>query len=440
LIEIENAFLGSLIEKPDNLDNMIEVGRDWFLGTNNRIVFDAIRSLYLNGKAVDRLTVTSFIDQTFKKDFTKHIGEILSGEYNSANFPAYQEELADRHLKTAMINCLNESKVKIENAAYGSVRLAIDAAEGEIFRASQIGGASVTISKMGDVGIRVMKDLKDMRENGKTPYIAFTGLIDLDKHIGGFSAGDLVVVAGRPSMGKTAFALQLARNNLIKGVPVGFVSLETKSERIYLRHLSAESNINSLRIRSGEFTSREFDIMTSAWKRINALSFYVDDASPMNEVTLRASARRMVTTYGVKMIIVDYIQMLESSKASESRQQEITKISRSLKNIAKELSIPVIALSQLSRRVEERKPPRPMLSDLRESGSIEQDADIVLFIYRPDYYGISKYEDGSITTGISEIIIGKARDGEVGTCKTLFINNRGVFENFAREELINNIS
>ena len=432
MTEIENAFLGSILKNPKNLDSLIDVHRDWFVGQNNKLVFDAIRSLFSGGKSVDPITVISFISSTFKKDFKNHINDILSGDFNPENFDTYQEDLAEHNLKSKMIICLNESRATIEKAGHGVVKDAVDLVEGEIFKVGQLGGSTNTIYRMGDVGVGVMKQLKKIRETGAPPFMAYTGISDVDRKIGGFSAGDYIILAGATSMGKTALSLQMVRNNVSANLPVGFISLEMKKERIFLRHLSAEANIDSLRMREGKVNSVEFAAMSESWKKINSLPLIIDDSAPMTELQVRSSARRMVSLYGINLLVIDYIQKLDSYRRSENRQQEITKISGALKNLAMELSIPVVSLSQLSRKVSERNPPRPVLSDLRESGSLEADADIVLLLYRPEYYGIGSFEDGSATTGVAEIIVAKARDGETGTARSIFVKQVGKFQNLAR--------
>ena len=305
----------------------------------------------------------------------------------------------------------------------------------DLFKVSQSSESFNTTIRLGNIGVEYMKKLKTIRESGFPPFIAETGLRDIDKLIGGFSEGDFVLMAGRPSMGKTALALQVARNNIDKDRAVGFITLEMSKESIFLRQLSSTSKINSMRIRSGQITQVEFDYLASVWSDINDSPFYIDDKVPLNETSLRGIARRMVSLYKVDFLIVDYLQLMDSSKKSENRQQEISSISRSFKNLAKELSIPIMALSQLSRAVEARNPPRPLMSDLRESGSLEQDADIILFIYRPEQYNIETFPDGSPTTGLAEVIVGKARNAETGSTRTVFIKDTGRFENLAKENI-----
>lgn len=435
MIEIENAFLGSLIKEPDNLNVIGRAKRGWF-SANNKYVFDSIIYLFNNGKGIDSFTVVDklkgFLGDNYKDNI---LDDILSLDFNPKNFETYQERLEEEYLRKSMTSEMYESIKNIEKASPGEVRGAVDAGEGKIFQISQDITSINTMRRMGDVGVQVMKDVKSYKEEGVIPYMANTGLIDIDNLLGGFRAGEYTILAATPSQGKTALALQMLRNNIADGRAVGMVSLEMTSEAVFLRHVSAESNIDSLRIRSGNITSNEFDTCTAAWKRINEMQFYIDDNSAVNEVTLRGIARRMVKMYDIKILAIDYIQEMECSQRNESRQQEISKISRSLKNLSKELKIPLLVLSQLSRKVVDRNPPVPRLSDLRESGALEQDADNVIFIYRPESYGLPTLMDGTTpSTGRADIIVGKARNGKVGSTKVVFLASRGTFENLYRGE------
>lgn len=587
MTDVENAYLASAISSHNNLDLMFGESREWFSSQNNKIVFDAIKMIHANGDAVDVVLLKLFTQDHFDKDVTKHIDVLMSCEYNPVNFEQYQSVLRENFLKNSMVSTLQESLSRIQKSGQGDIQEAVDQTESDILGVSQNDASAKQILKLGDVGVPVMKKVRLTKETGVIPYIGFTGLPDIDHLIGGFSAGDFIIVAGRPSSGKTAMGVQVARHNANNGKPIGFISLEMQSEQIYLRQLSFDCGIDSRRIISGEFTNLDFDRMAKSWKRINALPIYIDDQSPLSEMQIRSIGRRMVSSYGVEILVVDYLQLIDSSRGAENRQQEITKISRSLKSLAKELNIVVIALSQLSRKVEDRSPPRPILSDLRESGcvagdtlitnyetgarekisdlvgcdgfftsslnqgalkiekdyvssvfcsgrkrlflletalgkevkasanhpffklpgwnrlddlqigdmvalprimpscslgsmssaelansdiywdrivsikdigvhdvydmtvdknhnfiandiivhnSIEQDADVVMFIYRPEYYGIAAYEDGTPTTKIAEIIVAKARNADTGSARTIFEKERGEFLALARSD------
>ena len=430
MIEIENAFLGSLIKDPENLNVLGRARRDWFSG-NNRYVFDSIIYLYINGMGVDTFTVSDklkgLIGDKYKEDI---LNIILEFDFNPKNFETYQNRLEEEHLRKTMVSEMYESIKKIEKSSPGEVKSMVDESEGKIFQITQDITSVNSLRKMGDVGVQVMKDIRSYKEDGVVPYMSNTGLIDIDNMLGGFKAGEYTILAATPSMGKTALALQILRNNIADGRSVGMISLEMTSEAVFLRQVSAESKIDSLRIRIGNITSNEFDKCAAAWKRINEMNFYIDDNSGLNDVTLRGVARRMVKMYDIKLLAIDYIQEMECSQRRENRQQEISKISRSLKSLAKEIKIPLLVLSQLSRAVVDRNPPVPRLSDLRESGALEQDADNVIFIYRPEGYGLPTLMDGvTPSTGQADIIIGKARNGKVGSTRVAFVNELGTFEN-----------
>ena len=354
---------------------------------------------------------------------------------NPANFESYQSSLEEKFLQRTMALSLQNSVLKVQTAEMGSIKDVIDEVESDLFNVSQSGESFNSTMRLGDGGVRYMKRLREIKETGIPPFVADTGLRDIDRLIGGFSDGDFILLAARPSMGKTALALQVARNNIAKSRPVGFITLEMSSDSLFLRYLSSVSKINSMRIMSGQVTQPEFDFLAKTQKDINEQPLYINDKSSLTDTSLRGIARRMVSLQGIKILFIDFLQLMDSSKSKENRQQEVSQISRSLKSLAKELKIPVVALSQLSRAVESRTPPRPMMSDLRESGSLEQDADIVLFIYRPEYYNIDTFPDGSSSTGLAEIIVGKARNAETGSTKTVFSKDIGTFNNLAREDI-----
>ena len=244
----------------------------------------------------------------------------------------------------------------------------------------------------------------------------------------GFQPADLLILAGRPSMGKTAFALNIARNAAVDyGMAVGIFSLEMSSEALVLRLLCTEAKVNQMAVRTGKLTKDEMSRLTSHVAKLMTAPIFIDDSPSLNVLELRAKARRLKAEHNIQLLVIDYLQLMEATKG-ENRQQEITHISRSIKGIAKELDIPVLALSQLSRAVESRdKSKRPQLSDLRESGAIEQDADVVMFVYRPEYYNIPEFEDGLSTHNMCEIIIGKQRNGPTGNVRLTFLKEFGKF-------------
>jgi replicative DNA helicase len=258
-----------------------------------------------------------------------------------------------------------------------------------------------------------------------------TGYIRLDELTGGLQRSDFIVIAGRPSMGKTALALSIARNAAVEyRIPVAIFSLEMSALQLVLRLLAAEAQVDSHRLRTGKLSPELLPRLVQATGRLAEAPIFIDDTPMLSLVELRAKSRRLRSEHGVELIIVDYLQLIAPPKA-ESREREVAIISRSLKMMAKELGIPVVALAQLNRAVESRADKRPMLSDLRESGSLEQDADVVIFVHRPEMYGITTYDDGTPTEGTAEIIIGKQRNGPVGEVRLAYLRDWARFENLA---------
>jgi len=255
-----------------------------------------------------------------------------------------------------------------------------------------------------------------------------SGFADLDNLTGGFQASDLIIIAGRPSQGKTALVLSLARNaSIIHDIPIGMFSLEMSAQQLVMRLMCAEARVDAHKVRTGRLPEDEWKKLSTSVGRLYKAKFFIDDTPALGILELRAKARRLKAEHDVGLVIVDYLQLMQGPR-SQSREQEISAISRSLKALAKELNIPVIALSQLNRSVEARTDKRPALADLRESGAIEQDADVVIFVHRPEMYGIDE-QQGEGTEGLAEIIIGKQRNGPVDTIKLQFVKQYARFEN-----------
>jgi len=257
-----------------------------------------------------------------------------------------------------------------------------------------------------------------------------TGYFQLDDILGGYQKSDLIIIAARPSMGKTAFALSFMRNAAIDyNVPVAFFSLEMATVQLATRLISAEAKMDAHSLRTGNFRDSDGQKISRTVHKLSSAPIYIDDTPGLSILEMRAKARRLHKEKGIGLIVVDYLQLMTAGSKVESREREISLISRSLKGLAKDLNVPVIALSQLNRAVESTTDKRPMLSHLRESGAIEQDADVVIFLYRPEYYGITQFANGDSTEGVAEIIISKQRNGPVGEVKLRFIKEYARFEN-----------
>lgn len=282
-----------------------------------------------------------------------------------------------------------------------------------------------------------MEYIESIHSNSNSKFAVPTGFYELDELLGGFQKSDLIIVAARPSMGKTAFALTLTRNAAIDhNVPVGIFSLEMSTMQLVIRMLCAEGRLNAHLVRTGKLPPDEGAKLSRNVHKLTEAPIYVDDTPAQTILEIRAKARRLKVEKNIGLIIIDYLQLMTGPAKAESREREISHISRSLKALAKELNIPVIALAQLNRAVEARTDKRPQLSDLRESGSIEQDADVVLFLNRPEYYGILKDENGNSNEGVAEVIIGKQRNGPIGDVRLAFIKEYARFENLAHARQI----
>lgn len=307
----------------------------------------------------------------------------------------------------------------------------LDEAERKIFEISEL---QIKRNYQGmDVAVKnAIEYIEAIHTQTHRDFAVPTGFYELDEILGGFQKSDLIIIAARPSMGKTAFALTLARNAAIDHkVPVGIFSLEMSTMQLVIRLLCAEGRLNAHLVRTGKLPHSEGAKLSKNAHKLISAPIFVDDSPSQTVLEIRAKARRLKAEKKVGLIIIDYLQLMQGPAKAESREREISHISRSLKALAKELNIPVIALAQLNRAVESRSDKRPQLSDLRESGSIEQDADVVMFLNRPEYYGIEKDENGESLEGVAEVIIGKQRNGPTGTVKLAFIKEYARFENLA---------
>jgi replicative DNA helicase len=306
----------------------------------------------------------------------------------------------------------------------------LDEAESKIFSISEE-GTKESFTSMEKAVKEALELIEAIHSKNVSAFSVATGYFTLDDLLGGFQKSDLIIVAARPSMGKTAFALSVARNAAIDHeVPIAIFSLEMSTTQLATRLISAEARINAHSVRTGKFRAEEGAKISRTVHKLSKAPIYIDDSPGLTILELRSKARRLKTEKNLGLIIVDYLQLISSSVRVESREREISIISRSLKALAKELNVPVVALSQLNRAVESRADKRPMLSDLRESGSIEQDADVVMFLYRPEVYGITQYPNDNMSTeGVAEIIVGKQRNGPTGEARLKFIKDYARFEN-----------
>lgn len=431
-LEIEQAILGALFLDKEAVALAVEhINETYFYKTSHRLIFKAITELFEKDVEVDLLTV---MDALKKQDSIEDVGgssylaEIMNNVISSANIEQHLDILKQKALSRMLIKDCEVIITRTFNQN-DEIDDLLDFAEQRIFEISEK-RLKKGFSIIHPIIHKTFERIEELFKSSKSGVTGIaTGYKKLDELTAGLQPSDFVVLAGRPSMGKTAFALNIARNAAVDfGIPVGIFSLEMSSEALVLRLLCSEAKVNIMSVRTGKLSRADMDRLTSHVEKLRNAPIYIDDSPSLNILELRAKARRLKAESNVQLIVVDYIQLMEGKKA-ENRQQEITHISRSIKSIAKELHVPVLALSQLSRAVEQRdKTKKPQLSDLRESGAIEQDADVVMFVYRPEYYNILEFEDTKLSThNMCEIIIGKQRNGPTGTVRLSFLKEFGKF-------------
>lgn len=430
-IEAEQAVLGAMMIDKAAIAKCIEIVEpDSFYAEAHKIIYQAILTMFEKVINVDLVTMS---EELRKRNMLERIGgtyylaDIVSKSPTSANVENYARIVLEKYLKRLLINssgailsrCYDESTDALDE---------IDKAEALIFSIAEK-RFSKTYQPLNKLAHATLDLIQKQSEGGKGLTGVPSGFKELDNYLAGFQKSDLIIIAARPSMGKTAFALSIARNVAVEyKKPVAFFSLEMASHQLVMRLISAESKIDQQKLRSGKVTQDDISRIVKDLGHLSKAPIVIDDSPSLGILELRAKCRRLKAEYRIELIIIDYLQFLHPPKA-ESREREISIISRSLKQIAKELEVPVIALAQLNRSVESRSDKRPMLSDLRESGSIEQDADVVMFINRPEVYGIQQYEDKTPTEGTGEIIIGKQRNGPIGTVRLAYVNKYARFEN-----------
>lgn len=425
--DLEEAVLGALMLEKDALSMVIDILKPetFYVETHQRI-FRSIQQLFQSSSPVDILTVTNQLRQNGELELAGgayYITELTNRVASAANIEYHARIIAQKYIQRELIQISSEI---ITNAYEDTTDVfdLLDKAEKNLFAITEgnLRRESEDMSSLIQKSIKQIESLKDKKDG----LIGVpSGFAELDRITSGWQSSDLIIIAARPAMGKTAFVLSLTRNAALIGKrKIAVFSLEMSSLQLTNRLISAEAELSSDKLRKGKLERHEWEQLIHKVGKLSEASIFIDDTPALNIFELRAKCRRLKAQYDIDMVVVDYLQLMVGSGDSKSgnREQEIGNISRALKSIAKELNVPVIALSQLSRAVETRGGnKRPQLSDLRESGSIEQDADMVLFIYRPEYYGYLQDEEGNNTEGMAEIIIAKHRNGAVGNVKLKYI-------------------
>jgi replicative DNA helicase len=428
-VDLEEAVLGALMLEKDALTTVIDILKpDSFYKENHMEIYSAIVDLFNNSEPVDLLTVINQLRKKGKLEFAGgayYITELTTRVNSSANIEYHARIIVQQAIKRKLIRLASE----IQQDAYEDttdVFNLLDRSEQSLFEISE-----ANIRKNYADMRSIMKEAVNELEAKKKHKDGLTGVPSgfsaLDRVTSGWQKSELVIIAARPGMGKTAFVVSAMRNAAVEfNYPVAIFSLEMSSIQLVNRLISAESELEGEKIKKGTLADYEWEQMVHKTARLTEAPIFIDDTPALSILELRAKARRLKAQHDIQLIIVDYLQLMQGDSSRSggggNREQEIASISRALKNIAKELSIPVIALSQLSRAVETRGgDKRPQLSDLRESGSIEQDADMVIFLYRPEYYGITEDEQAQPTKGIGEVIIAKHRNGSLDNVQLKFI-------------------
>ncbi|MEQ8337936.1 MAG: replicative DNA helicase [Cyclobacteriaceae bacterium] len=434
-IEVEEAILGALMLERDALTNVIEILRpESFYKDANRVIFESIVQLFNNSEPVDIKTVVHQLRKNGQLELVGgayYVSELTTKVNSAANIEYHARIVAEQSIKRELIRISSE----IQQDAYEDtidVFKLLDRSEQSLFDISE-SHIRKNYDKMSSLLHQAIEEIEQKKDRKDGLTGVPSGFTALDRVTSGWQASDLVIIAARPGMGKTAFVVSAMRNASVEfNMPVALFSLEMSSVQLVNRLISAEAELESEKIKKGDLADYEWEQLLHKTSKLSEAPIYIDDTPALSILELRAKSRRLVAQHGVKLIIIDYLQLMtgDSSKNSGgNREQEIASISRALKGIAKELNVPVIALSQLSRAVETRGgDKRPQLSDLRESGSIEQDADMVMFLYRPEYYGMTQDENGMPLNGIGEVIIAKHRNGKLENVQLKFIGKFTKFD------------
>ncbi|MDP5340634.1 MAG: replicative DNA helicase [Litorivicinaceae bacterium] len=432
--EAEQSLLGGLLLDASGWWDQVadQVTKQDFYVPEHRLIFEAIAKLAEKNRPIDALTIYEQLDVMGEQENAggvAYLSELAASAASASNVVAYAEIIRERAVLRHLIQVAGEISESARQPAGRSVSEILDAAESKVFKISEdrpSRGGPQDVRHYLDLALERIDHLyqSDSELTGLS-----TGFRELDRMTAGLQPADLVIVAGRPSMGKTSFAMCMVEAAVIKGdAPTLVFSMEMPGEAIVMRMLSSLGRIDQTKVRTGKLSSEDWPRLTSAFQLLNDRPLYIDDTPALTPTEMRSRARRVARQHGGKLglIMVDYLQLMQVSGTSENRAGEISEISRSMKALAKEMHCPVIALSQLNRSLEQRPNKRPVMSDLRESGAIEQDADVICFIYRDEVYN-----ENSESKGVAEIIIGKQRNGPIGTTRLAFLGQYTRFEDLA---------
>lgn len=430
-IEVEKAVLGAMLLDGSSISRVVEVLGDEsaLYQTAHRKIYAAILGLYERGEPADQVTITEELGSRGQLEDVGGPAYIasLAGEMATATNAEFHAKIVlERSLRRRLIDASTQTVSECYEETE-DVQEVIDRAEQRVFSIAEneLGKGVMSVES---VLPETFSAIERAHEHPGTLTGVTTGYTDMDEITAGLQPAEMIILAGRPSMGKTSLTLCMARNAAVKGkAPVLFFSLEMSVQQLVQKLLCAEARVSSHRLRTGRLSEEEWKRLSAWTGKLAEAPIYIDDTPGISILELRAKARRAKAEYNIGLIVIDYLQLMTTLERTDNREQEIARISRSIKALAKELSLPIIACAQLSRAVEARTDKRPQLSDLRESGSIEQDADVVMFLYRPEVYGIPD-EEGNPQEGVAEIILGKQRNGPTGSVFLHWLGDYGRFE------------
>ncbi|MEG3638726.1 replicative DNA helicase [Magnetococcus sp. PR-3] len=433
--EAEQSVLGAVLLDNNVMDSVADSlsPDDFYMGAHRKI-YQAMLELMERGEPLDPVVLRQYLERSDELDGVGgpvYLAELVTTVPTAANAKAYARMVRDK----ALLRSLAQTATEVVENCHGSespVDQILEEAEQKIFQLGESKDSSrSSYHDMKSIMVPVFEKIESLMEQKSAVTGVPTGFVDLDRQLAGCQPSDLLILAGRPSMGKTALAMNIAANAALHhNEAVGVFSLEMSKEQLAMRMLASEARMDAQAMRIGNIRTNDYQNLTNTATLLSDAPIYIDDTPAISITAMRAKCRRLKRDKGLKLIVIDYLQLMRGSTNTDNRVQEISQISQGLKAIAKEMSVPVIALSQLSRSVEQRPDKRPILSDLRESGSIEQDADVVMFVFREEYY---KRDDIDLK-GKAEVIVAKQRNGPVGIVNLAFQNQFTRFENFANRE------
>ena len=434
-IEAEESILSAMINNNDAILDVLEILKpDDFYKTAHQKILNVIIELFNKNEPVDAVTLANSLKE--KNEYEEiggasYLGKLLVSVPRSVNVPYHAKIIREKALLRRLITKSNDILKKCYEDA-GDVEEVIEFAEKSVFDVSE-DKVKKSFYQINELIIKNIDTLEERQGNKALVTGIETGFSKLDQMLSGLQKSDLIILAARPSMGKTALALNMARNAAVKernGVAV--FSLEMSKEQLSMRLLCSEARVDASRLRTGFFSHSDWNQLTNAAGVLSEAPIYIDDTPGVSALEIRTKSRRLMMDKGIGLIVIDYIQLMQGRTGAERRDLEVSEISRSLKGLAKELNVPVIALSQLNRMLEQRSDKRPQLSDLRESGALEQDADVVMFIYRDEVYN---KDESNPNKGTAEVIIAKQRNGPVGTVPLAFLGQYTRFEDLALQNI-----